>query len=387
MSFSVDNRTPFPCIGFHQYHRDSIEMAVLSVRGAFELVNDAPLLLAEKQDELELVDRYSGDDPHESSLIRTADLTPYKPASDITVLAAAFAPGGVPKPRWAVGVTIGAVEKVVTVFGPRYWLPDHTFDNPKVAAREIVVKKRNWKMSTSAPAAVAPLTWRQAFGGKLPRPADAEGIPDRCPTNGLGCGLVDAEHSPYGVPLAAPTVEDPADPIIDWGRRDHQPQGFAPIPPWWRQRQQYAGTYDEAWVQDRHPILPEDFDYRFYQYAPPGLIYPGYLRGDETLVLGRMHPDFEQVRVQLPSLHLFATVRWRDGWLEQAALVLDGVHVDFFSHLAKAHLTWRCWVPRREGVKVMELRLEDPKELAEDIARHRDAPRVRGYAPMARGGL
>ena len=63
---------------------------MLSVRGAFELVNDAPLLLAEKQDELELVDRYSGDDPHESSLIRTADLTPYKPASDITVLAAAF---------------------------------------------------------------------------------------------------------------------------------------------------------------------------------------------------------------------------------------------------------------------------------------------------------
>ena len=119
----------------------------------------------------------------------------------------------------------------------------------------------------------------------------------------------------------------------------------------------------------------------------PGLTYPGYLRGDETLVLGRMHPDFEQVRVQLPSLHLFATVRWRDGWLEQAALVLDGVHVDFFSHLAKAHLTWRCWVPRREGVKVMELRLEDPKELAEDIARHRDAPRVRGYAPMGeRGG-
>ena len=39
MSFHVDNRTPFACIGFHQYHRDSMGMAALSVRGTFNLIN------------------------------------------------------------------------------------------------------------------------------------------------------------------------------------------------------------------------------------------------------------------------------------------------------------------------------------------------------------
>ena len=273
------------------------------------------------------------------------------------------------------------------MFGPRYWLPDHTFDNPKVAAREIVVKKRNWKMSTSAPAAVAPLTWRQAFGGKLP-------VPPMRKESRIDAQLMvwAAAWSTRSILLTAsrlrrrllrtPRTRSSTGADTTTNRKALRPFRLGGVS---------ASNMREPTTRPGcrigTPSCPKTSTIAFINMRRPGLIYPGYLRGDETLVLGRMHPDFEQVRVQLPSLHLFATVRWRDGWLEQAALVLDGVHVDFFSHLAKAHLTWRCWVPRREGVKVMELRLEDPKELAEDIARHRDAPRVRGYAPMARGGL
>jgi hypothetical protein len=45
-----------------------------------------------------------------------------------------------------------------------------------------------------------------------------------------------------------------------------------------------AGTYDEDWSKNRNPMLPIDFDRRFFNAAAPGLIAPGYLRGDEEVV-------------------------------------------------------------------------------------------------------
>ncbi len=82
------------------------------------------------------------------------------------------------------------------------------------------------------------------------------------------------------------------------------PQGFAPLPPVWRPRQRHAGRYDDDWLARKHPLLPDDFDYRFYQYAAPGLVHEALLAGDEELQLLHMHPDHAHVQVWLPG------VRW-----------------------------------------------------------------------------
>ncbi|MFD1743836.1 DUF2169 domain-containing protein, partial [Rhizobium helianthi] len=39
-----------------------------------------------------------------------------------------------------------------------------------------------------------------------------------------------------------------------------QPAGFAPLSPFWKDRAVLAGTYDDDWVANRHPLLPHDFD-------------------------------------------------------------------------------------------------------------------------------
>ncbi len=68
--------------------------------------------------------------------------------------------------------------------------------------------------------------------------------------------------------LPAPTIEAADAPITRWDAMP-PPAGFGPVPPWWRPRQQHAGTYDEAWLAERHPLLPRDFDERFWHCARP----------------------------------------------------------------------------------------------------------------------
>jgi hypothetical protein len=65
------------------------------------------------------------------------------------------------------------------------------------------------------------------------------------------------------------------------------PAGFGFIAGDWQPRLALAGTYDEAWTKKRAPLLPKDFDRRFFNAATPGLVTADYLAGNEkVLVLG-----------------------------------------------------------------------------------------------------
>jgi hypothetical protein len=54
-------------------------------------------------------------------------------------------------------------------------------------------------------------------------------------------------------------------------------------------RAQYAGTYDESWQRQRAPLLPADFDDRFYNIAPIDQQLDRYPAG-ETITLVNMTP-------------------------------------------------------------------------------------------------
>ncbi|MGJ7573580.1 DUF2169 family type VI secretion system accessory protein [Variovorax sp. RB2P76] len=358
MAPHLENHTPFPALAFSQFHSDGTDMAVLAVRGSFHVVPNAPLVLAPRQDELELADRYQGD-PADGLLIRTCDIVPFKPSADLTILGASWAPKGVEARSWITGVRLGKLEKVLRVHGPRVWRGAST-PGEKNGSTD-----RDWKLSEARPVKAVSLDWRSAFGGAIPGTGDDETPVDAHRFNPIGCGIVDANHSPTDVDIPAPCVEDPADPIVDWRRRDHVPQGFAPLPPVWRSRQQYTGTLDEAWLASKHPLLPDDFDYRFYQFAAPDLILNERLNGDEELQLLHMHPDHTHVQVWLPGIQLSTVAHWRDGDAASLEMNLDGVHVDLTADLATVHLTWRRWVPKRSGVHLMELQVENARRLLE----------------------
>ncbi|TDK28873.1 DUF2169 domain-containing protein, partial [Rhizobium deserti] len=114
------NSTQFAAIGFEQAHRDGEDMGVLAVRGRYKIGDDGSLVLAPEQD-LVLVDEYDGD-PHRTPMLKAADLIPYKPATDISVIGKTYAPKSKAATEWLAGIRIGELSHVVRANGPRHWI-------------------------------------------------------------------------------------------------------------------------------------------------------------------------------------------------------------------------------------------------------------------------
>lgn len=108
-----------PAFAFQKYNARSELMGVVTVSALFDIQNDGILNLSDKQHGILLSDEYSKDG--KNALIRTADFVPFRPATDVTALAMAYAPGGKALSTWTVGLTIGDYSHVLRVHGERVW--------------------------------------------------------------------------------------------------------------------------------------------------------------------------------------------------------------------------------------------------------------------------
>lgn len=340
------NQLPFPAIAFRQFDVKGDLDCIVSVRGTFLHVQDGRLDIAPKQEAFQWEDAYEGD-PHASMLLRQSDLTPDKPGTDITFLGNACAPDGKPATSWRPRLRVGTVSKTVEVHGERQWQPQIREKWGGFSSKEPKRAIKDWQLTDAQPAERVSLGWSKAFGGAIPGTGDpaTETPADVYPFNPLGCGIVHLDM-PHDVgPVPAPQITD-VDQELDWRER-YVPQGFGLVSPWWRFRQQYAGTYDEAWLNGRHPLLPEDFDPRFWQCAHPDLIATPHLAGDETYQLDHLHPRFREARGRLPGITCGVHCRRedRDEWY---VLRLDGVHFDWRTDDI-VMLTWRVRFPLQEA--------------------------------------
>jgi hypothetical protein len=68
------------------------------------------------------------------------------------------------------------------------------------------------------------------------------------------------------------------------------PTGFGILARNWQPRVKHAGTYDEKWLNDRFPFLPEDFSNRYFQAPPPDQQLP-FPKGGETVRCINMTSD------------------------------------------------------------------------------------------------
>lgn len=335
------NHTPFPAIAFRQYNLAGDMLGVVSVRGTFLLTKDGPLALAREQVPLEMADLYDGDDPHRSQLVTQGNLVPFKPGTDITFVGAAYTDDGKPQQSWTCGLTVGPVSKDLRVYGPREWIATHDKPRPFRSAGS----KQAWLLGEADPVSHVVLDWAKAFGGNMPPPADRE--PQQYERNPLGCGIVNGAMAEDGKRLPAPQIEAQDDPIIDW-KSAYEPQNLGLIPPFWPQRLQFAGTYDDDWIRKRHPLLPKDFDFRFWQCAHPDLVAPDWLAGDEPFELRNLLYRYPVLRGELPGIRLEMRLP-RPGGTGVAPFVLDGVHFDMRPKVGCVFLTWRAGFPWPDG--------------------------------------
>lgn len=341
---SVDNRTPFPALAFRQFTLDGDLAGIVVARGTFKLADGGPLQIAEDQYPLVMSDTYEGD-PHLTPQLACTDLAPFKPGTDVTFQGATFPPDGKPAHSWTCGLKVGPVSKRLRVHGPRVWRA-HThktwrglIDRTKEDALD------HWELTEGEPIEYLPLDWRSALGGEDNGETDPALL-----QNPLGRGLVDPQSYLDQREWAAPQIEDEAYPIRQIGDRP-APASLGPLSPFWKDRAGRAGTYDEDWIKNRHPLLPQDFDYRFWQAAHPDLVAEPWLQGDEDFELDGLLPGRPLFKGTLPQIGLYLEIDQpsskSEGWM-----VLDGVHFDMRPGIGRVFLTWRCnflW-PERRGL-------------------------------------
>src|SRR5262249_33420529 len=138
-----------------------------------------------------------------------------------------------------------------------------------------------------------------------------------------------------------PNLEDPKHPLRSTKQRP-SPAGFGFIAPHWEWRRRHAGTYDEGWTRDRMPLLPQDFDRRFFNAAHPDLISPGYLRGGEPVEVVNGSPR-GGIALSLPHERLEGVVMMKDQTRHRVGMSLDTVVIDTDEH--RLTLLWRGALP------------------------------------------
>lgn len=287
--WQLDNRTPFAAERGWVRDRDGTEIWLVAVKASFTLQEEGHLRVADMQPEALRGPLHRGD-PASTGLIADADLVRTRVATDVIVNAQAHAPGGVPVTELDVGLAVAGRAKVLKVFGDRLW--------------------QGRGIGRPEPFTVMPIVWERAFGGSDPN-ATSPAWDERNP---VGQGFaVDGDHVDG---RCLPNVEDPDHLIRGWKDRP-VPAGFGALCSHWAERRRFAGTYDERWQRERLPLLPDDFDDRHYQCAPPDQQHPGFLRGGETVTLLNLTPGGGQVRFALPRVFLGMETFFNDGYRER----------------------------------------------------------------------
>ncbi len=284
--WQIDNRTPFAAERAWVRDSNGAEIWLVVVKCTFDIKPDGSTEVSAEQPSVLRVPEYTGDPGH-SSLKYEADLVLTKTTTDIVVLGHACAPEGRPVGQMEVGFRVGPVQKVLRVSGDRTWGPDG--------------------VSPPRPFTTMPLLYERAFGGVDTRSERQDRDWDW--RNPVGTGFAVSRGHLTGVAL--PNIEYPDDVVAAWDDRP-RPAGFGAISSHWQPRAGFAGTYDDDWMKSRRPLLPVDFDERFFQCAPQDQQAPEFLRGGEPVVLFRLTPDGD-LRFVLPKLYLGFDTHFIDG--------------------------------------------------------------------------
>jgi hypothetical protein len=279
----VDNQTPFAAERCWIRDRDGSEVWLVAVRAAFSIAPDGATQPAKEQEPVVMAPEYWGE-PAATSLRYDSDLVHKKLSTDVLLHGHAYAPKGKPAEQVDVSLETEGVKKQLSVIGDRVW------------ERSL----GGVKLSAPTPFVQMPIRYERAFGGR----DESSSNPKEWTWdvhNPVGRGFAAKRDNLAGKP--APNIEGPAADVA---------AGFGPVPGHWLPRASFAGTYDAQWERDRLPLLPDDFDDRFYQSAPPDQQTPRFLQGGELVELRNLTPN-GYFRFHLPRVTLRFRTRFSKG--------------------------------------------------------------------------
>jgi hypothetical protein len=313
---------------------------VVVCKASIAATNGDDVRIADVQAPLVYADIPSGE-PERGAIAWENDFAPFKPLTDVIVVGRAIAPGRVPTREVAVRLEVEGRTKDALVFGERVWTSTAGFE----------------RASPPLPFVEMPLTWERAFGG-----------PEE-PLNPVGVGLGER----------LPNVEDP----IHLLRSTHErppPRAFGFIGRAWLPRRRFAGTYDHRWRREQCPLLPEDFDARYFQAAPVDQQFP-HFRGGERIRCVHM-AEQPIVEFRIPSWTIPVRFEFVDH-RRDAVAVLDTVVLE--PHIHRMHLTWRTSTPLGKQItRLRGIHVGAPPEPARPMGTRRGKPLFAGLGALVR---
>jgi hypothetical protein len=190
-----------------------------------------------------------------------------------------------------------------------------------------------------------PVIYERAFGGTDLRPSSPKRRAAE-PRNPIGVGFRGVPSQNPAIHTQVPNVEYPHDRMRSRRSRP-APAGLGALARGWKPRLDFAGTYDEVWLNEQWPLLPVDFDQRHNQAAPTDQ-QSKTLRGGEYVQLINLTPE-GRWQFRLPVLDIPVHLFYDDRYI-QAPLRMDTVLIE--SDIYRVTMTSRLKVslPRNQSV-------------------------------------
>ncbi len=303
---------------------------VIVVKGTFDVRDNGDTRPSEVQEPLILADVPFGA-PESSCIKYECEFSLHKPRADLIVNGKAIAPGGKPAKDVMVALEIGVVRKEARVFGDRHW------------QKGIL----SFSATEPVPFLEMPLRFERAFGGSdhSHESPKYHGTEIR---NTMGVGFRKNSDGATIEGTLLPNLEHPKKLMQNWSDTP-PPVGFGVVSRNWQPRSKFAGTYDQRWLDDRFPFLPEDFDDHYFQSAPADQ-QMAYFEGGEVVRCGNMTAS-GTFQVNVPRVKVSITFRFRDRDVIMSPK-LDTLIVE--PDRQRVLALWRSSVPL--GRKLMSLR-------------------------------
>lgn len=313
------NDTPFVAALAPLADEDGVDALFVCVKATFTF--RPRLAIATSQLAIARTDLHLGE-PGKSSLQEAGEHHLGKAGTDVVMHGCAHTEGGRAVATSAVSVSVAERGMHVAVHGDRQW---RTFD----------------RVGPAQPFVEMPLIYERALGG-LHDTSDPTAR-ELAAFNPVGVGLDRRTGA------VVPNLEDPRTPIEGGGGRPRA-ACFGPIAPGWQPRARHAGTYDAAWVRRRSPLLPHDFDRRFFNVAAPELTFDRFLVGGEPVnIVGASRGG--PIHFLLPLCELAIEGCVAGGW-RSAPAQLETVML--WPDDDTVSLTWRAKLPADRSLLQIE---------------------------------
>ncbi|MBU1701606.1 MAG: pentapeptide repeat-containing protein [Candidatus Eisenbacteria bacterium] len=314
---NILNETPFqaaPLVGRMNFPGYSMTFIV---KGTFDITNGGVAVPADDQAFPTGDEPYPDDEEGICGCRYESDFAFFKPRADLLLAGKCHTSGKRPQTVCRVTFQVGDRSHSLNVIGNRHWRGSFGALGG---------------MSDPEPFTEMELRYESSFGG--------EGF--KANPTGKGNSKRKLENGKNVKEL--PNIEDPRN-LISSPSHHPDPAGFGALGRMWELRASKLGTYKGNWLKERWPWFPKDFDWSYFNAAPPELQLEGYLRGDEKLYFENLHPEFPQYRSQLPGLKIRTflnlksqTVGGGDAFSE-IPMNLDTLWVDMEAE--KLVLVWR----------------------------------------------